>query len=107
MTHAIDHIDIDDLPEDCRQLADIIGLDALIALSERFGGDRVYIPMPDRLGIPARNREIREAFTGVNIRALAVKYNLTERWIRVIVSGNDGEESTGCDKKSYKQLSLF
>lgn len=107
MPHVIDHIDIDDLPEDCRQLADIIGLDALMALSERFGGDRVYIPMPDRLGIPARNREIREAFNGGNFRALAAKYNLTERWIRVIVSGDDDDAPTGAGKTRHEQLKLF
>jgi Mor family transcriptional regulator len=107
MTHAIDHIDIDDLREDCRQIADIIGLDALIALAERFGGDRVYIPRPGRLGKPARNREIREAFNGVNIRELSAKYNLTERWIRVILSGGDADDTTGHEKKQYEQLSLF
>jgi Mor family transcriptional regulator len=107
MTHAIDHIDIDDLPDDCRQLADIIGLDALIALAERFGGDRVYIPMPGVLGKPARNREIRQAFNGSNIRELSVKYNLTERWIRVILSGGDADDAAGHEKKQYKQLTLF
>jgi Mor family transcriptional regulator len=88
MNNEIDHIDIDDLPEDCREIAEIIGLDALRALSGVFGGDRVYIPSPERLCIPARNRAIRKDFNGTNYRALSIKYNLTKRWIRIIVSGH-------------------
>ena len=108
MADHLDKIDIEDLPEDCREIADIIGLDGLLALSEKLGGgERVYIPLPDRLAICARNRAIRDAFNGVNYRELALKYNLTERWIRAIVAGCDPEETGVESKNLYKQCPLF
>jgi len=108
MTDTLDHIQIDDLPEDCRQVAEIIGLDGLLALSGRMGGERIYIPSRDRLGVCARNRAIRDEFNGRNYLELAVKYNLTARWVRVIVSGADPEETPGVNgKKVYIQQKLF
>ncbi len=100
-------ITIDDLPDECRQVADIIGLQALLDLSARLGGERVYIPLPDRLATAARNRKIRSEFNGQNYRALALKYNLTVRWIREIVSGENAEAQGRCTKPVYKQRKMF
>lgn len=87
MTNSRTKISIEDLSEDLRQVAEVIGLDLVARLVARVGGERVYIPSPGRLGVKARNRAIRNEFTGDNHKELAVKYGLTVQWIRKIVSG--------------------
>jgi len=106
MTEA-HHIQLDDLPEESRQIADIIGLESLLALSARLGGQRLYIPLTERLAVAARNRAIREEFNGRNLTDLAIKYDLTPRWIRIIVAGGAGPERTGDKQSLYKQQNLF
>ena len=106
MPDALD-INIDDLPDDCRQIAEIIGLEGLLALSAQMGGERIHIPLPDRLATAARNRKIRAEFNGRNYHALALKYNLTVRWIRAIVAGQMADSPKSCDGPIYKQRKMF
>jgi Mor family transcriptional regulator len=108
MPQPIDHIQIDDLPDECRQIAEVIGLDALLALSARMGGERIYIPRPERLAVAARDRAIRAAFTGRNYRDLAIQHGLTVRWIRAIVSGETTSGDRADEREDvYKQAKLF
>lgn len=95
---------MDDLPDECRQIAEEIGLDNMLALIRRFAGERVYFPTMERVAIHARNRQIRAEFNGRNYRDLAHRYGLTVTWIREIVA-----EDYACKKKSNidKQLQLF
>lgn len=95
----VQNINLDDLPEDCRQIAEVIGLEALVRLVKAYGGETLYLPKADRLAIGARNREIRKNFNGRNYRELARRYNLTETWIREIVA------ERRIDK--HRQLDLF
>ena len=97
-------IHIDDLPEDCRDIAEIIGLDNLIALVKARGGETLYLPKPERLAIGARNRMICKQFDGRNYRELARKYDLTETWIREIVAEG---RSGGPSHNKQKQMVLF
>ena len=108
MNQPMAHITLDDLSDEARQIAEAIGIEALLALSAKLGGERVYIPLPERLAVAARNRAIRAAFTGRNYRELAVKYGLTVRWIRAIVAGEEDSCGTNPDADSvYKQAKLF
>ena len=107
MTTPKKDISLDDLPEECRQIAEAIGLEALLELSARMGGERVYIPLPERLATAARNRAIRAEFNGRNYRALAVKYGLTVRWIRCLVSGGQRDNGADPSEPVYKQSKLF
>ncbi|MBI4928151.1 MAG: hypothetical protein HY835_10320 [Anaerolineae bacterium] len=107
MSETTHHIEIDDLPEDLRQIAEIIGLPAVLALSAHLRGQRLYLPPPDRLAIAARNRAIRDEFNGRNFRDLAAKYNLTVRWVRAIVNGENGPEGPADQQGLYKQHKLF
>ena len=86
MTMHLDHITPDDLPDDLRQIAELIGMDALMALSRQMGGNTIYFPRPERLAVAARNRAIRSEFDGGNHRDLARRYNLSVTWIRKILS---------------------
>ena len=101
------NVSIDDLPDECRQIADVIGLDGLLALSAKLGGERIYIPLPERLATAARNRAIRAAFNGRNYHELAIRYGLTVRWIRSIVSEKNSESFDTLKKPAYRQTKMF
>ena len=85
----LDKITLEDLSEEQRQLAEIVGMDAYRQLVRVYGGCSVYIPKAEGLEKSARNDAIRADFTGYNYRYLAAKYNLTEVTIRAIVSEID------------------
>lgn len=77
---------LDDLREEQRQIAEVIGLDAYLELTRVFGGTTIYIAKAEEIVKRAdRDRQIREEFDGSNYAQLAVKYGLTEVWIRNIV----------------------
>lgn len=105
MTTTCNHITLDDLSDECRQIAGIIGLEALIELARARGGEKLYIPKVDQLAIGARNRMICAQFkAGCNYRELARRYNLTETWIREIIS--EGRSTAGALDKQ-RQMALF
>ena len=65
-----------------------------------YGGTgRLYIPQPDKLMIPIRDRLIRDEFNGSNVYALLAKmWNLSEDKVRQIVrekQNRSGARTTG------------
>jgi hypothetical protein len=76
---------INDLPESYRQVAEVIGVEAAVKLSQTLGGLSFYFPQIDTLLRKKRDQQIRREFTGANHRDLAKKYSLSEVWIREIV----------------------
>ena len=52
-----------------------------------YAGSTFTVRMPDTVTIPLRNKRIRSEFNGYNWGELARKYNLHEKTIRNIVSG--------------------
>lgn len=77
---------IEELRDEQRQIAETIGVEAYIKLSKVFGGTTVYIAKAEEiLRRRSRDEQIREEFDGSNYAQLAVKYGLTEVWIRNIV----------------------
>jgi len=79
-------ISIEELPEIYREVAGVLGLEAAIALSERFGGQLLYFPKLDGLLRAKRDEAIRAEFTGKNYRELAKKYGISEQQVRRVVS---------------------
>lgn len=77
----------DDLPDAHKKLAEIIGVEAMLKLSEACGGINLYIPMIDGVKTAARAKEIREEYNGRNIARLARKYGLSVRAVYLIVQG--------------------
>ena len=59
-----DRLTIDMIPEQYRQLAEITGIQPLLTLAAQYGGSNLYIPKVDALTRTARDRLIREKFTG-------------------------------------------
>ncbi len=51
-----------------------------------LGGTQDYFPKGDSLHNQIRDMHIYKEFDGSNHHALAIKYDLSERWIRTIIS---------------------
>jgi Mor family transcriptional regulator len=78
-------VEFDDLPTTFRAVAELVGLDVALLLSEKLGGEAVYIPKIESLRRAARDRAVRRGFDGSNYSDLARKHGLTVSWIRKIV----------------------
>lgn len=83
-----DSLELSDIPEEQRELANLIGVESFKKLVKAFGGSSIYICKEDAILREKRNQEIVEAFTGNNYFELSKRYNLTERTIRDIVSAS-------------------
>ncbi len=79
-------ITADSLEGEQKEIVECIGIEAYRKLTEHFGGSTIYIQKPDTLSKIRRNNEIRKLFNGKNYRSLALRFNLSENYIRLIVS---------------------
>lgn len=79
-------VSLDQLRDDQRELAEIIGLEAYKKLVVNFAGSFLYIQKIDSVLKDVRDDEIREKFDGGNYGALAREYNLAEATVRDIVA---------------------
>jgi len=77
---------LEKLSENQRMVADLVGVDNFKKLMDTYGGTYVYIPKAGRADRLERNEQIKSEFNGYNFRELALKYDLSEVWIRNIVS---------------------
>lgn len=80
-------IRMEDIPQDYQVIAQTLGLEAFLTLTDLCGGLNLYIPKRESLEREGRDREIRARFDGRNIRALAAQFRLSERQIRKILNG--------------------
>lgn len=80
-------VPLSDIPEEYRDIAEAIGLEAFTRLTLLCGGQSLYIPKRESLERNARDRDIRARFNGCNYRALAAQFRLSERQIRKIING--------------------
>ncbi len=94
---------MEDLTEEQRSIAEVVGLDAYRLLVEQLGGQSIYIAKLDTLQRGIRDKEILVAFDGSNYAELARRYNLTERAVRKICD-NSPKHSMFCKKN---QVSMF
>lgn len=85
MVDLLDRVGIEDLDEEQRAVAELIGMENFRLLVRSFSGSSLYIPKIESLEKPIRDAMIREEFNGNNYRELGLKYGLTEAWIRDIV----------------------
>ena len=67
-------VPMSDIPEEYRDIAEAIGLEAFTQLTLLCGGQSLYIPKRESLERNARDRDIRARFNGCNYRALAVQF---------------------------------
>lgn len=85
MNKLLELITLDDLGENERAMAEIIGIELFLKLVTEYGGTAIYLPKAESLILPARNNIIAREFNGMNYYELSRKWNLTERYIREIV----------------------
>lgn len=88
----------EDLPPVCVDAAKILGLETFVNLSNQLGGTSFYVPKFESVIARARDRLIIKQFTGSNYKELALRYNLTEVWVRNIIL---------TDRAKKNQISLF
>lgn len=79
-------VQMENLDEEQKALAELIGLEAFKNLVRAFNGTSIYIPKIESLEKTVRDELITEEFDGGNYKELALRYGLTETWIRNIVS---------------------
>lgn len=96
----LDDLKLDDLPIGQKDIAELIGLENYKKLVINFGGSDVYIQKEDTLTKELRNKKIIEMFNGDNYLELAIKFKLSERAVRGIIS--DNLKMTGVE-----QLTIF
>lgn len=76
----------EDLSPDQQELCDCIGMEAYEKIVTQYSGQSLYIPKLESVLRSSRDEKIRSDFNGYNYKFLAIKYNLSERTIRMITS---------------------
>ena len=79
-------IELNDIPEEQRDFAELVGLDTFRRLVEMYGGSSIYICKEEAILRKRRNEEIVKEFNGYNYLELAKKHNITERSVRDIIN---------------------
>lgn len=100
----LDYVEMESLDEDQKKIAELVGMEGFRNLIRTFGGTSIYIPKVESLEKTVRDQRIREEFDGSNYKELAMKYGLTETWIRSIVLDKIREIR---EKPLEGQMSIF
>jgi len=90
-------INPDDLPEPYRTIAYKASIQSAIELAEMYQGTHIYLPKLDGTIKTLRDRKIKKEFTGYNYKELALKYNLSEIWIRQIIEADKNQDQITID----------
>lgn len=77
---------LSDLPPQFENIAMRLGIEKAKWLFEEFGGTSVYFPTEKMIYKDARDREIISQFNGFNHKELAVKYDMSESYVRSIIN---------------------
>ncbi|MEY2863563.1 MAG: hypothetical protein RLY58_1270 [Pseudomonadota bacterium] len=83
-------------------LACLIGVDHALKLCRYYSGDSIYLPRASHYLQAIRDEKIRDEADHLTTAALALKYKLSERWIRKIKSST--LQNVTADER---QLGLF
>ncbi|MBQ6056629.1 MAG: hypothetical protein IJL34_03045 [Treponema sp.] len=66
------------------EIADLLGIDATRKLHAAFHGQQITLPV-HFYSREFLEKQILNEYDGTNIKALATKYNYSEKWVRKIV----------------------
>ena len=91
-----DEITIEDIDEQYRHIAEVIGVKNFIELTKKLGGTTWHIPKIEGVLNEARKRKIRKEFNKYNRKELALKYGVSDRTISYLTKEN-----------KYNQLKLY
>lgn len=78
-------VEVLDLPEGCRDLVDVVGLEVVMDIVDYCGGGSMYFPSRGAVVKNARNRVIRKKFDGGNYRELGRAFGISDTQVRSIV----------------------
>lgn len=81
---------LDDLQDQHREYAEVIGVNNLLRLSDNFGGTSIYIPQRRELEKNRIYRRIYQEFDGSNLQELTQKYGVSKSTVYKIVSDKIG-----------------
>lgn len=81
----LEFVKVEDVPEGCRDLVEVFGMEVFISLIEFCGESTVYLPSKGSVVKKARNRIIKEEFDGGNFRELSSKFGISDMQVRKIV----------------------
>lgn len=93
---------LDDLQQQHREYAEVIGLDNLLKLADTFGGTSIYIPQRRELMKNKIYAAIYKEFDGSNLPELTKKYGVSKSTIYKIVQDKVGH----CSWSIPGQMSL-
>lgn len=99
-------IQAEDFPKNFRRIVDILGIPLAVQLVKNSGGINQYIPMYDSIIFPARDRLILQEFNGANYQELALKYKVSEVWVRNIIDKERREKYRESMKKNQVELNF-
>lgn len=83
----IDYLEESNLPEPYHTMERLIGIENTLSLAQEYQGTNVYFAKLDKLIRQIRDKKICEEYNADNLKQLAQKYNLSETWVREILSG--------------------
>lgn len=69
------------------ELANLIGIDAVLKIHSIYRGQQIFFPM-DLFSREFIRKQIIEEYNGYNVKQLALKYGYTEKWIKKILKEN-------------------
>jgi len=68
--------------ENIREVVDVVGLEVVLKTTEIYGGEYLYYPKYEKWCVGERNRRIKREFDGMNYKALAKKYGVSNVYCR-------------------------
>ena len=66
------------------ELAEMLGIDAVLKIHASYRGQQVFFPM-DLFSKEFIRKQIIEEYNGYNVKQLATKYGYTEKWVKKIL----------------------
>ena len=87
MSEWMRDVTYDMLPDNQKNIADIIGVEATLKLCEHYGGDDLYVPQNDRIKNRLRDRQIQRLYAEKNYKVSFLKeqYGLSGRRVRGVI----------------------
>ena len=106
MAKKNEELTLDDLQEQHRQYAEVIGIDNLLRLSDTYGGTSIYIPQRRELLKNRTYNAIYREFDGSNVDQLVKKYGGSKSTIYKIVGDRLGRGGQLPGQMSFADLGI-
>lgn len=99
-------VPLDMLPDEGKEVAQIVGIGNYLKLVKEYGGRSIYIHKLDAVRRSIRDEAIRKDFNGENHAFLCKKYDLSEKQIRLILAADRNQQLSLFDTMKEEQNGL-